>query len=253
MKTYDELYSKIMKKLNSKIIESTQEVVSAADVRDAVYEAMSLYNIILATSTVNTIKQLNRSIGYGRITFSKKKLPKVKDVINTVDENSSAFVNIYFEDGNKIVLTGDSTTVKIIHTTLKSNDVIDFVNANKDTFNIYLGCLEDFTISYPGVKMNFGQNVKNDYDQEINDGFLSCTVSVVSPEKTQLIFSSLMEQSLSNDNVPRYGELYDYIFYYNDEILHKVAINTNELNPFVKACTEQYLKNKNDISFTLSK
>lgn len=253
MKNYDELYSKIMRRLNSAKIQSTSEVVSAADVRDAVYEAMSLYNVILSVSTENTAKKLNRSIGYGRITLGKKRLPKVKSIYNTIDENAEAFVSVYFENKGKIILTGDEGSVKVFNTTLNTNDVIDFVNANKEIFSIYLGCLKEFASNYPSVKMNFGQNAKNTYDQKIDDGFLSCTVQLTEPEKTQVLFSSIMDQSLSADKTSTYGELYDYVSFYNDEILQKIAINTSELNPFVKACVEQYLNNKEDISFTLSK
>ena len=253
MKKYDELYKKIMERLNSTKIESTNEVVSALDVRNAVYEAMSLYNVLLSNSTERTTIKLNKSIGYGRITFSKKRLPKVKEVINTIDENADAFVCIYFEDGNKIVLTGDSETVKVFYTTLNADDVIEFVNVNKEIFNIYLGCLKEFSMNYPGIKMNFGQDVKNLYDQKINDGLLSCTISMSKPENTQLIFSSLENQSLACDKTKKYGELYDYIAFYNEEVLGKTSINTNELNPFVKTCVEQYLSNVEDISFTLSK
>ena len=73
------------------------------------------------------------------------------------------------------------------------------------------------------------------------------------PENTQLIFSSLENQSLACDKTKKYGELYDYIAFYNEEVLGKTSINTNELNPFVKTCVEQYLSNVEDISFTLSK
>lgn len=253
MNKYDVLYQKIIARLNEKRIESTNEVVSAGDVRDAIYNAMSLYNVILSASTVNTTKNLNRSIGYGRLTFSKKRLPKVKEVINTIDENSDAFVCVYFEDGNKIVLTGDGLTANIFHTTFDSENTIAFVNANKEIFNIYLGCLKDFASMYPGIKMNFGQNVQNNYNQEINDGFLSTTININNPENAQVIFSSLEEQTLANEDSKKYSELYDYIAFYNEEVLYKIAINTNELNPFVKSCVESYLKIQEDTSFTLSK
>lgn len=253
MDKYDKLYSKIMTRLNSKKIESTNEVVSVGDVRDAIYEAMSLYNVILATSTINTVKKLNRSIGYGKISFSKKRLPKVKEVINTIDENSDAFVCVYFEDGNKLVLTGDAETVKVFHTTLNANDVIEFVNVNKEIFNIYLGCLKDFSASYPGIKMNFGTNVKNLYDQTVTDGFLGATIKIINPENTQLTFVTEEERDTAIEHSKKYSELYDYIAFYNEEALYKTAVNTNELNPFVKACVEQYLNNTEDISFTLSK
>lgn len=253
MDKYDKLYSKIMTRLNSKRIESTNEVASVGDIRDAVYEAMSLYNVILASSTINTAKKLNRSIGYGKLSFRKKRLPKVKEVINTIDENSDAFVCVYFEDGNKLILTGDAESVKVFHTTLNSDDVIEFVNVNKEIFNIYLGCLKDFSTNYPGIKMNFGINVENLYNQTVHDGFLGATIKITEPENTKLTFVSSEERDIAVEHSKKYSELYDYIAFYNEEALYKTAVNTNELNPFVKACVEQYLNKTEDISFTLSK
>ena len=88
---------------------------------------------------------------------------------------------------------------------------------------------------------------------EINDGFLSTTININNPENAQVIFSSLEEQTLANEDSKKYSELYDYIAFYNEEDLYKIAINTNELNPFVKSCVESYLNIQEDTSFTLSK
>lgn len=254
MKKYDELYSKIMRRLNSSKVKNTNEVVSMYDVACAVNEAMSLYNILLVKSQDRIIKKLNKSLGYGLLTpsFVKKSLPRVSKIANTIDENGDAFVCIYFEDGNSIFVTGNSEFATIFNTTFTGSEVLDFVKFNKETFNIYLGCLKEFASNYPGVKVNFGPWCKNSIDQKLDDGFMACTVGVVNPEDTQIGFASMYDHSLATDRTKKYAELYDYVAFYNEELLKKSAVNVNDLNPFVRACVSQYL-NIEDNSLTLSK
>lgn len=252
MKNYDELYNKILGRLNSRRIESTNEVVSAAEVRNAIYEIMGLYNVILVSSTQTTIKKINKANGYRKLSLSKKRFPRIQDMTNIIDENANAYIYITLEDGNKIVLTGNGETVSVYRTTLNSNETIDFVNKNKEIFNIYLGSLKDFANNFPGIKMNFGQNVKNVYDQKIDDGFMCCNIKVTAPEESQMLFSSLEDHNLSTDKTKKYGELFDYVAFYNDELFHKTAINMNDLNPFVKMCVQKHMQLQ-DTSFTLSK
>jgi hypothetical protein len=73
------------------------------------------------------------------------------------------------------------------------------------------------------------------------------------PENTQTTFSLYTDHETANQDSKKYSELHDYIAFYNDEFLRKIAINTSDLNPFVKQCVEQYLSHKDDIPFTLSK
>ena len=104
--------------------------------------------------------------------------------------------------------------------------------------------------------MSFSENVKNVHDQEINDGFMKCTVSMTEPEKTQAIFSSIEEYMLSVKRCKKYGELYDYVSFYNEEIKAKMGISVDKLNPFVRSCVLSHLSSleqSDDNKLTLSK
>ena len=255
MDKYQELFEKTMRRLNGERIESSEEVVSVGTVVKSVSQAMELYNIILVKSQDGIIKRLNRSIGYRKFTPKtyKKSLPRVADLINSVDEKGNVSVLVLFEDGNKATVCGDSENVNVDSTTLVGGDIIDFVVANKETFNIYLGTLKEFAMNYPGVKVDFNKNSKNESDQVLNDGFLSCDIKIVCPEKSGLIFSSMDDHYLSVTKTRRYGEIHDYLSFYNEEFMDKTSVNVGDLNPFIKSCVSEYLTMSDDINLTLSK
>ena len=65
---YDRLYKLIMDRLNSEVVESTEEQVSMYDIIECVQSEMYLYNLILLNNLDKSIRQLNRNNGYTMLT-----------------------------------------------------------------------------------------------------------------------------------------------------------------------------------------
>lgn len=258
MERYDDLYKKIIGRLNSSRIQNNREVVSAKFVEDSVRYTMEQYNNALIKNQAETIKLMNKSLGYTFLTSksAKKGIARVVNIINKVTEDGNVYSVVVLEDGNTITLSGNYKNVYIVDSTLPGGQIIDAVAKWKYAFCIWFGALEDFAFNFPGVEMNFSENVKNVHDQEINDGFMKCTVSMTEPEKTQAIFSSIEEYMLSVKRCKKYGELYDYVSFYNEEIKAKMGISVDELNPFVRSCVLSHLSSleqSDDNKLTLSK
>lgn len=258
MEKYDDLYKRIIGRLNSSRIENTREVVSAKFVEDSVRYTMEQYNDSLIKNQAETIKLMNKSLGYTFFTSkgTKKEIARVVSIINKVTEDGNVYSVVVLEDGNTITLSGSYKNVYIVNSTLPSSQTINAVAKWKYAFCVWFGALKDFAVNFPGVEMNFGENVKNVHDQEINDGFMKCTVSMTEPEKTYSIFSSIEDYMLSIKRCKKYGELYDYVAFYNDEIKAKMGVSVDKLNPFVKSCVLNYLSSleqSDDSKLTLSK
>lgn len=258
MERYDDLYKKIIGRLNSSRIQNNREVVSAKFVEDSVRYTMEQYNNALIKNQAETIKLMNKSLGYTFLTSksAKKGIARVVNIINKVTEDGNVYSVVVLEDGNTITLSGNYKNVYIVDSTLPGGQIIDAVAKWKYAFCIWFGALEDFAFNFPGVEMNFSENVKNVHDQEINDGFMKCTVSMTEPEKTQAIFSSIEEYMLSVKRCKKYGELYDYVSFYNEEIKAKMGISVDKLNPFVRSCVLSHLSSleqSDDNKLTLSK
>ncbi len=258
MERYDDLYKKIIGRLNSSRIQNNREVVSAKFVEDSVRYTMEQYNNALIKNQAETIKLMNKSLGYTFLTSksAKKGIARVVNIINKVTEDGNVYSVVVLEDGNTITLSGNYKNVYIVDSTLPGGQIVDAVAKWKYAFCIWFGALEDFAFNFPGVEMNFSKNVKNVHDQEINDGFMKCTVSMTEPEKTQAIFSSIEEYMLSVKRCKKYGELYDYVSFYNEEIKAKMGISVAELNPFVRSCVLSHLSSleqSDDNKLTLSK
>lgn len=258
MERYDDLYKKIIGRLNSSRIQNNREVVSAKFVEDSVRYTMEQYNNALIKNQAETIKLMNKSLGYTFLTSksAKKGIARVVNIINKVTEDGNVYSVVVLEDGNTITLSGNYKNVYIVDSTLPGGQIVDAVAKWKYAFCIWFGALEDFAFNFPGVEMNFSENVKNVHDQEINDGFMKCTVSMTEPEKTQAIFSSIEEYMLSVKRCKKYGELYDYVSFYNEEIKAKMGISVDKLNPFVRSCVLSHLSSleqSDDNKLTLSK
>lgn len=258
MERYDDLYKKIIGRLNSSRIQNNREVVSAKFVEDSVRYTMEQYNNALIKNQAETIKLMNKSLGYTFLTSksAKKGIARVVNIINKVTEDGNVYSVVVLEDGNTITLSGNYKNVYIVDSTLPGGQIIDAVAKWKYAFCIWFGALEDFAFNFPGVEMSFSKNAKNVHDQEINDGFMKCTVSMTEPEKTQATFSSFEEHMLSVKRCKKYGELYDYVSFYNEEIKAKMGISVEELNPFVRSCVLSHLSSleqSDDNKLTLSK
>lgn len=258
MEKYDDLYKRIIGRLNSSRIENTREVVSAKFVEDSVRYTMEQYNNALIKNQAETIKLMNKSLGYTFFTSkgTKKGIARVVSIINKVTKDGSVYSVVVLEDGNTITLSGNYKNVYIVESTLPGGQVIDAVAKWKYAFRVWFGALEDFAFNFPGVEMNFGENVKNEHDQEINDGFMKCTVSMSEPEKTYCVFSSVEDYMLSVRRCKKYGELYDYVAFYNEEIKAKTGVEVEKLNPFVRSCVLSQLnalEQSDDNKLTLSK
>ena len=258
MERYDDLYKKIIGRLNSSRIQNNREVVSAKFVEDSVRYTMEQYNNALIKNQAETIKLMNKSLGYTFLTSksAKKGIARVVNIINKVTEDGNVYSVVVLEDGNTITLSGNYKNVYIVDSTLPGGQIVDAVAKWKYAFCIWFGALEDFAFNFPGVEMSFSENVKNVHDQEINDGFMKCTVSMTEPEKTQAIFSSIEEYMLSVKRCKKYGELYDYVSFYNEEIKAKMGISVDKLNPFVRSCVLSHLSSleqSDDNKLTLSK
>ena len=258
MDKYDQLYGRIIEKLNSSKVKNNEEVVSAKFVSDSVSHVMAQYNNVLIGNQKEIIQLMNKSLGYKKLTpkYVRKALPRVVNIVGKITEDGTPYSVVVFEDGNSIKLSGNYKSVRVIESSFTDCNILDCVANWKNVFCIYFACLQDFADSFPGVAMNFGVGVNNTLDQEINDGFMKCTVKICEPDDTTVAFSSIEDYYTSITRTRRYAELYDYIAYFNREFQDKIAVNVDELNPFVKSCVVNRLRllgKHSDKSFTLSK
>ena len=105
MERYDDLYKKIIGRLNSSRIQNNREVVSAKFVEDSVRYTMEQYNNALIKNQAETIKLMNKSLGYTFLTSksTKKGIARVVNIINKVTEDGNVYSVVVLEDGTFIM------------------------------------------------------------------------------------------------------------------------------------------------------
>ena len=98
-----------------------------------------------------------------------------------------------------------------------------------------LAVLETFKNTYPNIDYKWDINNPSEYDKQIiNDGFIEAKVSLNKIPNLFASFSSKEDLILSRTNTKSDGEIYDYLEFYNDEILKKTEVNINDLNPLYR-------------------
>lgn len=252
---YDRLYKLIMDRLNSKVVESTEEQVSMYDIIECVQSEMYLYNLILLNNLDKSIRQLNRNNGYTILTpkFVCKDLPRITDIANYITKEGVPYIHIMFTNGGKIVLTGDTFNVRVVSTDFASSETIDFLNYNTDIFSIYCGTMLEFNQNFPGIEMAWGKEVTNKMEQTLTDGFISYRLRPTSTTLSTPVFASKEHNDLALTHNKKHSELFDYIAFYSEEVLKKSKVSVNTLNPFIQECLNRKITLSNESNFTLSK
>lgn len=251
MKEHDNLYSKIIERLNSSDVESDNQIVSAFDIRNALSDSLAFYNYLFVKNSSLLVKELNRSIEYTFVPFVRAF--KINFINFFINESGEVFIVLYLNDNKFIKITGDQFSAKLYGDNSLDIDCDSFVKKNNDILRVYLGFLKEFSEKYPGVAMNFGTRSNNKNDIVINDGFMYCKIRLGNPDDAQVLFSSLDDHYVSVSHSKKYGKLDDYLGYYNNEFLKKMYTNVDELNPFVKKCVIEYLERKKEDKLLLGK
>jgi hypothetical protein len=185
---------------------------------------------------------MNKSIATNRI-FNKK-IPFIYSITPTIYEDGKKEIVVVFANsknckGIAVVSENKEVTFEFMRDGFSINETIKFLKDNFDYFNSYFTALNSFAVEYPGFGYEWNSDAQNLYSKELlNDGFVAVRFDLNDPQNTRAFLSRIEDIDIARTRTRKYGEMYDFVEFYNDAFLRSFKVNEDELNPLYKKIVE---------------
>ena len=236
---------RLFDRLNSKPVKNEGDIISLSELREILNFELEEYNNMFFINLKKTINIINTKQGFLNLfnhdeVFISSIIPTIKDnncylIINfcTLNGINLGSAQISF-DYNKNIINGIED-----YDNLSSVDRI--LVSNKKTFELYLNKLVDFNNYHQNLDYSWNDSKPTeDIYHVVDDGFLYSIISLNEIPKVSVTLSNSEDILISRIETNN-GELYDYIDFYNDELLRKTAVNVNDLNPLYRKLVSKSL------------
>ena len=248
MDRFDILKEKIDNRLDTPNIVSSGDNMSLYDLKKTVSRGFGKYNIVLVNEVNKMMKHMNSRIR--KANLFKNDLPYIAS-INPKVENGYPAVTMIFADkegryrGVGSVCENDHIFVELFKNEFNIEKTEEFIRSNKLFWTHCLNALCAFIQEYPDTdyEWNDGLTDYNGKDQVIGDGFVNSHMNLEKIDEARCCFATLEDMETSRDKTRKYGELIDYIEFYNDAFMKKTQINVNDLNPLYRKVVDKTLEN----------
>lgn len=257
-KDIEEVRKKILKRLDSSIVESDEETTSFYNILEACkseFEPYTIYfrdNINKYGNKLNRKSKLENAIGMKSLSI----LYVVPEVIN-----GKSRVDIYlqnsFEDKVGIVRIENDETLNLIdfdESLLSSKNNAKYINGLQRIFSPFLKVLNTFSENYDGI--DYSWNVVNTNGEAImdaEDDFLKGRINLNELSRSYVTLKDLSNMIVSSMKSKNYGIVYDYIEFYQDALMKRLPVRIDELNPLFRKILNKYLNIKEDKKLMLEK
>lgn len=238
-----ELRFKIEERISGRNATENEDTINIKDLKDILISEFGEYDSILLHQVEHEKDLLNRRIAKARI--FKKKVPYIDSIVPSVYKDSDPKIIITFNEDGKIVGIasidkGSELTIEYLKPNYDIKELIDILRKNKVNFLEYYNTLNKFSSEYPNINYEWSKENSNVYGSQVfDDGFIRVEVDLRNLNFTYAMLSKLSDYKLSRTNSPTYGELNDYIEFYNKNIMKSVVVNKDELNPLFRQAVKK--------------
>lgn len=247
----DEKLERLRRKIENRINSSYKkdDRFSAKELINILSEQISKYNLILVDKVEKDKNSLNRKIAKTRII--NKKVPYIESITSIIHEDGTQELIVNFSCNNEFKgfarITKDlSVKFDFMKSEYSKSDILKVLRENIVNFIIYFNAMDSFCLEYPGFSYVWNGDSKDTYTQSINDGFISAKINLSDLSSTRATLYRTEDFELARMKSKKYGELYDYIDFYNDRMLVSLKVNEENLNPLYKEMVNHYRsENKN--------
>ena len=237
------LRKRIEERISGLNLEGKEPKLNAFELGKYVENAMSKYNAILVDKVAKDTKKMNKAISKARLLG--KKVPYVSAITPTIYEDGSEELVITFMfEGRCKGIASVSKDMAISFEFMKPEysiiDTVDILNKCYTNFVTYFNALDSFYLEYPNISYDWGnehQGLNN--TQELDDGFIKIVINSNKKESTKALLTNPHDYELARNRVPYYGELYDFVDFYNANIQKSFEVNEEKLNPLFKRIVEK--------------
>ena len=250
----DELKAKIYERLNRNPVDEKGDIISLYTLVNTLKDELSDFNKVLITEKEKYVKNKNLF----RDLLNKKVY--VEYVIPGVTEDGIAYIKLFLMDLNhetigELNLFDNYNSPELIVLDINRcsfQQLKKILSKNEKEFKKYLYYLNIFKQDNPGFNFTFDSNNPNEYVKyEYSDDFMTCNVDLLNIDNTRITLKNIDDIDLATTRDKYNGILYDYIDFYNDEIMRKTEVNIEDLNPFIQSIIKRKLNLNNNNTLKL--
>ena len=241
---FKDLKDKIIELLNRKKVLSNGEIISFYDLSHACKKEFGVYskffknNINKYGSKINNKSSLQTVMGI-KVPFIDRVIPEIKD--------GNELITIYFKDSSKnncgqLVIDKDGNA--------KLNNLsVDRFNKKylEELINKCLVCFSPLMHGLCAFNEEYNMDFKWDSDRtndkntlRMSDGFITGIIDLNDTNKNAVTLTNVNDMYLASIKTELFGQLYEYIDFYNEEIQKRVAVNINDLSPLFKKIIDKH-------------
>lgn len=242
-----ELNRKIQQVLNRKEVKTDNEIITFYELANSCKEAMFPYNYFFYTDTAEIAKDINFRIQFKNMLG--KNIPYIGEVIPTIDEEGKCYVNVGLVNnsnkraGNLLIQKERYPEIIGVDDKLLNNlSFFELVDSCDESFKDETKVLEKFKEDYPDISYKWDKKHPDPKSKfSVSDGFIEGRIDLNNVEHSKVGLSNLADINLATMHTKKYGELYDYIDFYNEYIQLRLGVNINDLNPLMKQLVTKQL------------
>ena len=229
---YYDFKRRLFERLYTNEVNPSIDEVSIYDVLNTMGEMLKPYNFVFVSNLDKEIDEMNRKNGYNFLVpdYKNKSLRRIGNISFNAQSDGYYYARVTFVDGfGKTIGTCD------VDNTIKVGNADEEIIRNKKYFVKYLDALNAFVTSFPGLEYRW--DVTNPYvkPQYIGDEFLQSKLDLNNLENPTISLTNMNDIAIATiKHKPENGELYDYISFYDKEVMKKTPVQVEELDPFVK-------------------
>lgn len=257
---YYELKQNIIGKLDEPIYEGDNNHISFYDLVEYSKDTFSSINEVFNRYINDFTKSINRKSRLNNLTNKKGLL--INSVDPMINDSNNPVVVVTFENKE-----GKFAGVMTIFEDEMSNNVkykLDYFNQdlllnpkNKKfvadcfvSFKELLPVLKSFKINNKNVIYKWNEENK-DTKAKFKDGIFCASIDLEALDRAYVNLDNLDDIVLATQNYKNQGVLYDYVEFYNKDLMKRFKINVDELNPLFKAIVENHKEESNEMTLKM--
>lgn len=245
---YDELYKKINDKINSENVVDSDEEISVYTLTRLLNSGMSYYNHYFVDELNKIIIQMNKEISKLFFFKIRQLIPFIDRICPGIDEKGKEYISLYFTNLDHSRIIGKAVIDKNLNINFEQlwyecdkDMTVKYLREYKDTFRILFSVLDTFIEEYPYMSYQWNNN-NGKGKENVDDGFNTASLYLEKPDSFALSFSEKEDLNIARNYSQKYGELYDFLEFYRDDISRKMKVNINDLNELYQIIVRNQLQ-----------
>ena len=241
---FEILKEKIEERLSAPNVIEDNEIISLHTLQEALKSGMQEYNTILVDDANDLANKINKQTGLNR--FFKGEYPVIKSFSPILDEEGKCHIEVLLADNDNRYVGKANIDDRLrinydfLRTGYSKYKTTKLLKEYHLKYLYYYDIMEKFSKEYPNTRFEWNNNYE-EANAKIDDGFLVAYYDLCDLSKTAVSFSNFDDLNTARVHTKKYGELYDYIAFYQERIMRRTPVNINDLSDLYQKIARKQL------------